>query len=293
MTSSFVIEGRGFRLDLSARTHVMGVLNVTPDSFSDGGQYLAIQHAVAHAQQMAAEGADIIDVGGESTRPGANEVPVDEELRRVIPVIRHLATTHDIPISIDTRKAEVARRALEVGAQIVNDVSGLTADPAMAAVVADAGVPVVVMHAKGTPKDMQHDPQYDDVIDEIRAWLASRVEAACQAGIRKDRLIIDPGIGFGKRLIDNLLILKFLSTFSSLGCPILVGPSRKSFIGKLLGVPEDERLEGTAAAVAIAIANGAHIVRVHDVRAMVRVAKMTDAIVRAEREQGGRMKEEG
>lgn len=284
MTSGFIIEGRGFRFDLTVRTHVMGVLNVTPDSFSDGGKYLAFADAIAHARRMVEDGADIIDVGGESTRPGADEVPVDEEVRRVVPVITHLAATLDLPISIDTCKAEVARRAIQAGARIVNDISGLTADPEMGRVIAETGVPVILMHMKGMPKDMQRHPYYDDTIGEIRAWLANRIAAAHQAGIREQRIIIDPGIGFGKRVSDNVLILKSLSAFKSLGCPILVGPSRKSFIGKVLGVLEDGRLEGTAAAVAIAIANGAHIVRVHDVREMVRVARMTDAIVRAEQE---------
>lgn len=282
MTPRFVIEGPGLRLDLAARTHVMGVLNVTPDSFSDGGRYLALEDALAHAQQMAADGADIIDVGGESTRPGSGGVPVEEELRRVIPVITRLAHLIDLPISIDTRKAEVARQAIEAGARIVNDISALTADSAMSAVVAEAGVPVVLMHIKGTPKDMQENPSYDDPVGEIRAWLADRIADARRAGIQDTRLLIDPGIGFGKRVSDNVLILRSLSAFHSLGCPVLVGPSRKSFIGKILGVPEQERLEGTAAAVAMAVAYGAHIVRVHDVREMVRVVRMTEAIVKAE-----------
>lgn len=281
MTARFIVEGRDVRLDVSARTHVMGVLNVTPDSFSDGGRYLAVDEAVAHARRMADDGADIIDVGGESTRPGADPVPVDEELRRVIPVITRLATTLTIPISIDTRKAAVARQAIQAGARIVNDISGLTADPEMAAVVAEAGVPVVLMHIKGTPKDMQVRPSYDDPIQKIKAWLAHQIAVARRAGIPEQRIIIDPGIGFGKRVRDNLVILNSLSAFRSLGCPLLVGPSRKSFIGKILGLPEGQRLEGTAAAVALAIARGAHLVRVHDVREIVRVARMTDAIVRA------------
>ena len=268
----------------------MGVLNVTPDSFSDGGTYFDHEAAVSHARHMVDDGADIIDVGGESTRPGSGEVPLDEELRRVIPVIEHITTSIDIPVSIDTRKAEVARRAIAAGAHIVNDVSGLTADPEMAAVVAEAGVPVVLMHAQGTPEHMQHNPYYRDTIGEIRDWLAGRIDTLCNAGIRKDRIIIDPGIGFGKRVSDNLLILKSLDAFHMLDCPILIGPSRKRFIGHILDLPEQDRVEGTAAAVTIAIAAGAHIIRIHDVRPMSRIARMTDAIVRAEQE---RSKDEG
>lgn len=262
----------------------MGVLNVTPDSFSDGGRYFDTTAAVAHGCRMAADGADIIDVGGESTRPGSEGVSLDEELRRVIPVVMRLTEMIDVPVSIDTRKAEVARRAIEAGVSIINDVSGLQADPEMASVAAETGVAVVVMHHKGTPRDMQRRPYYDDTIGEIHAWLANRIAALVQAGIARARIIIDPGIGFGKRVSDNLLILRNLSSFRSLGCPILVGPSRKSFIGRILDLPEYDRMEGTAAAVVLAIANGAHIVRVHDVRPMVRIARMTDAIVRAEQE---------
>lgn len=278
------IEGPGLRLDLSARTLVMGVLNVTPDSFSDGGVFFDPDKATAQAIRMAEDGTDIIDIGGESTRPGSEGVSLDEELRRVIPVITRITAALGIPVSIDTRKAEVARQAIQAGARMINDVSGLLSDPDMAAVAAETGVPVVVMHSKGAPKDMQHNPYYVDTIGEIRTWLAHRIAHLCRAGIREDRIIIDPGIGFGKRVSDNLLIIKSLKAFHTLNRPVLVGPSRKWFIGKMLDLPEQEREEGTAAAVAVAITSGAHMIRVHDVRTMVRVARMTDAIVRAEQE---------
>ena len=272
----------------------MGVLNVTPDSFSDGGAYLDRGDAVSHALRMIDEGADIIDVGGESTRPGSKDVSLDEELRRVIPVIEHIAATTDIPISIDTRKANVALQAIASGAHIVNDVSGLTADQEMVGVVAEADVPVVVMHAQGMPENMQHNPYYRDTIGEIKGWLAGRIDALCSAGIRRCRIIIDPGIGFGKRVSDNLLILKSLDAFHALDCPILIGPSRKQFIGNILDLTKQYRMEGTAASAAIAIAAGAHIIRIHDVRFMSRIARMTDAIVRAEQEgrKGCRVKDE-
>jgi len=286
------IQGPGLRLDLSLRTHIMGVLNVTPDSFSDGGAYLDRKAAVSHALRMIDEGADIIDVGGESTRPGSEAVSLDEELRRVIPVIEHIAAATDIPISIDTRKADVALQAIAAGALIVNDVSGLTADQEMAGVVAQADVPVVVMHAQGPPENMQRNPYYRDTIGEIKDWLVGRIGALCSAGVRRSRIIIDPGIGFGKRVSDNLLILKSLDAFHELDCPILIGPSRKRFIGQILDLPEQDRQEGTAASVSMAIAAGAHIIRIHDVRPMSRIARVTDAIVRAEQE-GERMKDEG
>ena len=273
---------------LGQRTYVMGILNVTPDSFSDGNAYLDPARAVEHGLRMAAEGADLIDVGGESTRPGAPEVPADEELRRVLPVIRALAAQTDVPISIDTRKAAVARAAVEAGAQLVNDVSGLAFDPEMAPTVARLGVPVVVMHMRGTPATMQSLASYRDVVAESAAELRSRLEGALAAGIAPDRLIIDPGIGFAKTAEHNLELLRSLARWRRLAVPaglgelpVLVGTSRKSFIGHLLGgLPPDQRLEGTAATVALAIAAGADFVRVHDVLAMSRVARMADALVR-------------
>ena len=262
-------------LDLSGKTHIMGILNITPDSFSDGGLYLDRQKAIDRALKMVEEGADIIDIGGESTRPGAEPVELEEELRRTIPVIEAVASKVDVPISIDTYKAGVAKRAIEAGATIVNDISGLRFDPEMASVVAETGVAVVVMHIKGTPKDMQKNPEYHDLFGEIIQYLRGSIEIAKKAGVPEERIIIDPGIGFGKRPEHNLQIIKRLDRFSVLGRPILVGPSRKSFIGIALGnLPPEERVEGTAAAVAISVYNGASIVRVHDVKTMHSVVRI-------------------
>jgi len=262
--------------DFSKRTYVMGILNVTPDSFSDGGRYFTLDLALEHALKMIEDGADIIDVGGESTRPGSDPVSIEEELRRVTPVIKELAKRTKVPISIDTYKSEVARQALDNGALIVNDISGLRFDEKMAEVVAEYKASVVLMHIKGTPKTMQQNPEYKDVISEIYSYLSESVDLALSAGIKQ--IIVDPGIGFGKRLIDNLEIIRRLREFKSLGYPILIGVSRKSFIGNILNLPVDQRLEGTAGAVAISVWNGANIVRVHDVKEMVRVVRIVDAI---------------
>jgi dihydropteroate synthase len=272
------LQWGAWRMDLSSRTHVMGVLNVTPDSFSDGGRYLRPDRALAHAQQMADAGADLIDIGGESTRPGAPPVPLDEELRRVIPVIEKVAAHCQLPISIDTSKAGVARRAIEAGAAMVNDVTALRGDPAMARVVADAGVPVVLMHMRGTPATMQRRPRYRALMDDLVRFFRQRIAAASAAGIDRRRIILDPGLGFGKTLAHNLEILQRLEVLSRLGQPLLIGPSRKSFLGKLLNRSVDQRLEGTAAAVTAAVLHGAHVVRVHDVEEMVRVVRVADAI---------------
>lgn len=275
------VQFRGKKLDLSSRTHLMGILNVTPDSFSDGGRFFKSEDAVRQGMKMAEEGADLIDVGGESTRPGSNPLPKEEELSRVIPVIRSLVKKTDIPISIDTYKADVARRALDAGAQMINDISALRFDPEMKKVVREFQVPVVLMHIKGTPKNMQKDPSYEDVIAEITEYLKQSIEIARDVGINRDKIIIDPGIGFGKRLQDNLNILKNLKEFSILKCPVLIGVSRKSFIGKILDLPMEERLEGSLAALAAAVMNGANIVRVHDVKQSKRVAGIVDAILKA------------
>lgn len=259
----------------------MGVLNITPDSFSDGGLHFDLDAAVDHGLRMVDEGADIIDIGGESTRPGSDPVTREEEIRRTIPVIAALAPKVPVPISIDTYKSDIARRALDAGASIVNDISGLRFDPGMARVVADHGVPVVLMHIKGTPKSMQTNPVYSDLISEIVDYLRESIRIALEAGLREDLIIIDPGIGFGKTFDHNLEILNNLGKFSGLNKPLLVGPSRKAFLGKILGdAPATDRLEGTAAAVTASILGGAHIVRVHDVREMVRVARVADAIKR-------------
>lgn len=275
------LRWKNFNFDFSLKTYVMGVLNVTPDSFSDGGLYLSKNMAVEHALKMQDEDADIIDIGGESTRPGAERVSAKEEIKRVVPVIEKLVKKIKIPISIDTYKSAVAKAALSAGASIVNDISGLRFDTKMPEVVAQYQVPVVIMHIKGTPKNMQKDPAYKALIPEVMDYLRGGIEIAQRAGVAKDKIIIDPGIGFGKTVEHNLEIIKHLNEFTGFEKPILLGPSRKSFIGKTLGdLAVTERLEGTAAAIAIGIFNGANIVRVHDVKAMVRVAKIADGIKR-------------
>ncbi|HWD08894.1 MAG TPA: dihydropteroate synthase [Actinomycetota bacterium] len=264
-------------LPVGPRTLVMGILNVTPDSFSDGGRYLDPEEAVKHARQMVEEGADIVDIGGESTRPGAEPVSEAEEIRRVVPVIEALA---ELPaaLSVDTMKAAVARAALEAGAVIVNDVSALRVDPAMAALAADAGAGVVLMHMLGEPRTMQRDPRYGDVVAEVAAALAARARSAESAGIGRDQIVVDPGLGFGKTYDHNLALLANVASLHRLGYPVLVGPSRKNAIAAGLRLPVGERVELTAAAVAWAVAHGAAVVRVHDVKEMVRVARMTEAI---------------
>jgi dihydropteroate synthase len=272
------LKFRGRELPVCDRPHVMGVLNVTPDSFSDGGQYDTVEAAADRAHQMVAEGADIIDVGGESTRPGAKPVGLKEELGRVIPVIERLCDELSVPLSIDTYKSEVARQALRAGAHMVNDISALRFDPHMGRLVARRGAALILMHMKGTPRNMQRCPHYDDVISEIYQFLDRQIDQALQAGIARDHLVIDPGIGFGKRLQDNLVIINRLNEFLGLHRPLLVGLSRKSFIGQVLDVPVDQRLEGTAAAVALAVAGGANILRVHDVKEMIRVIHLARAV---------------
>jgi len=270
-----------YKFDFSKRTYVMGILNITPDSFSDGGIYFDKKTAVDHALRMQEEGADMIDIGGESTRPGAAKVSVKEEIRRVVPVIEALAGRVKVPVSIDTCKSEVAIAALSAGASIVNDISGLRFDKKMAETVSRHKVPVVIMHIKGTPENMQKGPDYEALIPEIVDYLRGGIELAREAGIDDNRIIIDPGIGFGKKVEHNLEIIKRLNEFTGLGKPILLGPSRKAFIGRISGgLPAAERLEGTAAAVAVGIFNGANIIRVHDVKEMVRVARVADAIRR-------------
>lgn len=266
----------GTMYNLSSRTHLMGVLNVTPDSFSDGGRHFGLEQAIAHAHRMTEEGADFIDVGGESTRPGSEPVPLDEELRRVIPVIERIAKELPIPISIDTYKSRVAEAAINAGATIINDISGLTFDGEMVNVAARLRATVVLMHMQGTPKTMQQNPTYEHVTQDVRRFLEKQVQRARSAGIRQ--ILVDPGIGFGKNLQHNLQLIRELGSFRSLDCPIVVGPSRKSFIGAILDLPVDQRLEGTAAAVTACILNGAHVVRVHDVKEMKRVARVADAL---------------
>ena len=274
------IKVGSLKLNFGKRTYIMGVLNVTPDSFSDGGKFVDVDKAVSHALEMVKDGADIIDVGGESTRPGAKAVSVKDELKRVIPVIEKIRKKTKAPISIDTTKSEVARQALAAGADMVNDVSGLRFDKKLAKIAARNGVPVILMHIQGKPRSMQRKPLYKDLIGEILDYLSKSIKIAEAYGISRKNIIIDPGIGFGKTVKHNLEILKRLKEFRALGRPILIGTSRKSVIGKTLGLPVEERLEGTAATVSLSILNGADIIRVHDVKQMSRVAKMMDAVVR-------------
>jgi dihydropteroate synthase len=264
----------------------MGILNVTPDSFSDGGRFLDPERAVEHALQMVAEGADFVDIGGESTRPkggsyreGADVVDAKEECRRILPVIRHVAAQTDTPISVDTYKASVAREALQAGAVIVNDISGFHFDAEMPNAVAEAGASAVVMHIQGTPKTMQDNPSYVDLFGEIAAYLREGIERGERAGVRQ--LLVDPGIGFGKTLDHNLKILAGVGLFADLGYPILLGPSRKSFLGRILDLPVEDRLEGTLASITAAVLNGVHVVRVHDVKEVKRASLVADAIRRA------------
>jgi len=273
----------GRTYDLGARTHIMGVLNVTPDSFSDGGKFADAARAVERGLEMVSEGADFIDVGGESTRPrgsaygaGAADISAEEELARVLPVIRELAKRSPVPVSVDTSKSEVARAALDAGAVIVNDVSGFKRDPRMPDVIGRAGATAVVMHMRGTPQTMQVDTAYGDLFGEIAGVLKEALDLGRRRGI--DQMFIDPGIGFGKSMRDNYRLLAGLGRFAALQAPILVGPSRKSFLGAVLDLPVEERLEGTLAAVTAAILAGAHVVRVHDVRAARRAAVVADAV---------------
>jgi dihydropteroate synthase len=281
--SSLTVEWNGRKIDFSSRTHIMGIVNVTPDSFADGGRFFDPKKAVEQALTMVEDGVDIIDIGGESTRPGAQPVDMKEELRRVIPVIKSIVKEVDVIVSIDTTKAGVAEEALSAGAGMVNDVSALRFDPDLAKVVAKRNVPVVLMHMRGSPQTMQKNIRYGDLISEITQFLRERISFAEQCGIETEKIIIDPGIGFGKSVErDNFTILRNLEEFKSLGRPLLIGPSRKAFLGHLLGLPVEDREEATAGAVAAAIMNGAHIVRAHDVKAMKRVVKVIDTIKNSE-----------
>lgn len=271
---------------LGKQTLVMGVLNVTPDSFSDGGRYADVEAAVAHAHTLVADGADLLDIGGESTRPATfgdrSPLPPDEEQRRILPVIQRLAAEMPhVPLSVDTYKAEVARAALDAGASLVNDISGLTHDPDMAALAAAHGVPLILMHLPGRPRDLPAHPVYADVVADVLAFFHRQIVFAESQGVRRDQLWLDPGLGFGKTAAHNLELLRRLPELKSLGLPLVVGASRKKFLGKILGTDDPtDRKEGTAATVALSIAGGADMVRVHDVREMARVAKVSDAIVR-------------
>ena len=262
---------------LGERTHVMGVVNATPDSFSDGGLRVGVEQAVEAARGMAEAGVDVVDIGGESTRPGADPVSSDEEMRRVVPVVKAIKSAIDVRISVDTVKASVASGAIAAGADMINDVSALS-DPEMSSVVARADVPVVLMHMRGTPRTMQHDTDYTELMVEITEFLREATEKAVAAGVASDKILVDPGIGFGKSPVGNLQILRKLSTLRRVGRPLLIGASRKSFIGSVLDLPVTDRLEGSLAAAGVAAWQGAHVVRVHDVVETVRVVRMVDAI---------------
>jgi dihydropteroate synthase len=272
-----IVPYPGGSFTFGRRTYVMGVLNVTPDSFSDGGEWMDPDRALRRARTMVRQGADIIDVGGESTRPGARAVPAKEEIRRVVPVIERLAA-EKILVSIDTSKAAVARAAFRAGAKILNDITALRGDRAMAKTAARAGVAVILMHMKGTPRTMQDNPEYRDVVEEILGFFREILRTAWRAGIERDKIILDPGIGFGKSPKHNLEILRRLDEFRTLGRPLAIGTSRKSFIGRALNRRVNDRTSGTAATVAAAILRGADVVRVHDIREMTDVARMTDLL---------------
>jgi dihydropteroate synthase len=267
-------------LDLE-RTAVMGVLNVTPDSFSDGGRFFDPEAAVAHALEMAAAGATIVDIGGESTRPGAPSVTLEEELARVLSVISGLSERSSVAISIDTRKPEVARRALEAGAEIINDTGGEASHPAMDQVAAETGAAIAVMHSRGTPGTMRSLTDYGDVVSEVASYLLGRAERLQRLGVGGDAVVLDPGFGFAKDARQSLLLLRRLADLAAIGYPLLVGTSRKSFIGDTLDVGLEERLEGTLATISWAVAQGARVIRGHDVQAIVRTVRMTEAILRS------------
>jgi dihydropteroate synthase len=274
----YSIHCRKRTLTLGKKTLLMGILNVTQDSFSDGGLFFDQDRAISHGLRMVEEGADIIDIGGESTRPGSKPIELQEELRRVIPVIESIAKETDVPISIDTYKSAVAQRAVEAGAEIINDISGLHFDPDLAKVAADGNIPLILMHIRGTPETMQKNIHYDSLFSEILQYLKDSIKRAESAGLNPGQIIIDPGIGFGKTLEDNLLIIKNLHEFRILGKPILLGTSRKSFIGKILNAEPDNRLEGTLTSIAIGVFNGAHIIRSHDVLQTKKAIAVADAI---------------
>ncbi|MFH1075134.1 MAG: dihydropteroate synthase [Candidatus Firestonebacteria bacterium] len=279
MTKKHFICGK-FYFDLSEKTLVMGILNVTPDSFSDGGMFFNKEKAVARAVQMAEEGADIIDIGGESTRPGAAKISEKEEIKRILPVIKKTVKKIKIPVSVDTCKYGVAKAVLEEGASIINDISGLRFSPKIAELTAKTKAGLILMHIKGTPSDMQQDPKYKDVSEEIKSYLKESAETALKAGNKKENIIIDPGIGFGKTLEHNLIILKNLREFVKLGYPVMLGVSRKSFIGKILKTESNQRLEGSLAAAVLSVKEGVSIIRVHDVKETVRALKVAEAILK-------------
>lgn len=266
------------KFDFENKTYTMGILNLTPDSFSDGGSYTDLDNAIKRAKKMVGEGVDIIDVGAESTRPGATYIEEEEELRRILPVVERLVTEVDVPISIDTYKSRVAEECIKAGAHIINDIKGLKGDPNMAKVIAKYGVSVIIMHIQGNPKNMQEKPEYDDIIEDIKGSLEESVDIAVKAGVSPEKIILDPGIGFGKTFENNLEIIKKLCELKKLEYPILIGASRKGFIGDILGTPPLDRVEGNLAVAVISAYNGASIIRGHEVKETVRALKITDAV---------------
>lgn len=274
--------------ELGKKTIIMGILNVTPDSFSDGGDFISVDNAVKHALEMEKEGADIIDIGGESTHPGALKINIDEELNRITHVVEELVKKLRIPISIDTCKSEIAKKTLDLGASMINDITAFQGDKKLVNIVAGYNVPVCLMHMKGNPRNMQVNPEYEDIVKEIYSFLKERTEYAMFCDVKSENLIIDPGIGFGKRtgrgIEDNCVILHRLSELNKLGYPVMVGASRKTFIGNICGkdkpLPASERLEGSLAAAALAVVNGADILRVHDVKETKRCIDLVDSIIR-------------
>ncbi len=279
MRREYSVQIRGKDYTLGLRTWLMGVLNVTPDSFSDGGLYYSKKNAVEKGLQLIEEGADILDIGGESSRPGADPISLEEEKRRILPVISEIRKHTDAFISVDTTKSEVLKSALDEGADILNDISGMRFDAKMPELASEKDIPVIIMHMKGNPKNMQKDPIYKNVIQEIKFFLKQRINTALKAGIKRNRIIIDPGIGFGKRLEDNLRIIRELGSLNELNLPILIGLSRKSFIGNLLNVSPEKRIEGTIVSSLICILQGAHIIRVHDVAALKKAVTVAEAIM--------------
>lgn len=279
MRTGTVFRVKGARHLLGTRTWVMGILNVTPDSFFDGGRYFDPGRAVDHGLRLADEGADIIDVGGESSRPGSDPIPAEEEIRRIVPVISSLRTQTRVLLSVDTTKFETARAALGAGADIINDISSFEMDPRLLVLAAETGAGFILMHMQGVPKTMQAAPRYEDVVAEVRGFLAEKIEIAAAYGLNKESLAVDPGIGFGKRLEDNCALIRELETIAGIGRPVVMGVSRKSMIGKILDVPPEERLEGSLAAAVVGLARGAHILRVHDVQSTRRAARVADAIL--------------
>lgn len=275
----FILSLGDKQLDLAKKVAIMGILNLTPDSFYDGGRYTQEKKALVRVEEMVSQGADLIDIGGESTRPGATKVSTEEELRRIIPIIGKIKELFEIPVSVDTYKAQIAQEAIEAGADMINDISGLRFDSELKQVVAKYKVPLVLMHIKGTPRDMQNNPYYDSLLGEIISYLRESIVIAKEAGIDEERIVIDPGIGFGKSARHNLEIIDKLSELKSLGRPILIGVSRKSFIGNVLNLPLQERLEGSLAATCLAVTQGARIVRTHDVKETRRAIDLTQAII--------------